>query len=154
MISDGGALFTCHWHTISERPIEVHRIRVGHRYVHGHEIKSDVIPFNRIVKLKINDYAYAHATTMSAEMENRENSRPEDQDVIMEVADPPASAPALSNGEPGEPEPQEEERTLTDHLNKKLLSSFLEKLDSGAVQFPAGVQDPAAEDEEEDEFKA
>ncbi len=30
----------------------------------------------------------------------------------------------------------EEERNLTDHLNKRLLESFLSRLDSGAVQFP------------------
>ena len=84
-------------------------------------------------------------------MENHhENSQPQDQEIVMEVADPPAGVPVSGSGEP---EPQEEERTLTDHLNKKLLSSFLRKLDSGAVQFPAGVHDPAAE-EEEDDFKA
>ncbi len=30
----------------------------------------------------------------------------------------------------------EQERTLTDHLNKKLLESFLSRLDSGNIQFP------------------
>ena len=35
---------------------------------------------------------------------------------------------------------KEEERTLTDHLNKKLLSSFLARLDSGDVQFPSNGQ--------------
>ena len=59
---------------------------------------------------------------------------------------------AAVNVEGGEPEPQqEEERTLTDHLNKKLLESFLERLDSGSMQLPPGARgaDPP---EEEDDF--
>lgn len=35
------------------------------------------------------------------------------------------------------PEPEkEEERTLTDHLNKKLLESFLARMDAGTTGFP------------------
>lgn len=31
---------------------------------------------------------------------------------------------------------KEEERTLTDHLNKKLLESFLSRIDAGTTGFP------------------
>ncbi len=58
------------------------------------------------------------------------------------------------NGVGGEntidPEPQEEEeRTLTDHLNKRLLESFLVRLDSGSMQLPQGARgaDPPEEDD-------
>ena len=87
------------------------------------------------------------------EMDTAENHEdPQPQQSTMEADDPPAELQVDPALESGEPEPQEEERTLTDHLNRKLLSSFLSKLDSGAIQFPAGVQGPAVE-EEEDEFK-
>jgi hypothetical protein len=33
-------------------------------------------------------------------------------------------------------EEKEEERTLTDHLNKRLLESFLNRLDSGSIPAP------------------
>ena len=33
-------------------------------------------------------------------------------------------------------EQKREERTLTDHLNKKLLESFLNRLDDGTITFP------------------
>ena len=36
-----------------------------------------------------------------------------------------------STKESNEPEKKEEERTLTDHLNKKLLESFLQRIDGG-----------------------
>lgn len=53
-----------------------------------------------------------------------------------------------------EPEPQEEERTLTDHLNKRLLESFLARLDSGSMQLPPGARgaDPP-EEEDVQEFE-
>lgn len=35
---------------------------------------------------------------------------------------------------------EEKERTLTDHLNKKLLSSFLEKLNQAEFPLPAALQ--------------
>lgn len=37
-------------------------------------------------------------------------------------------------------EQKQEERTLTDHLNKKLLESFLKNLDDGTVSFPDSSQ--------------
>ena len=43
--------------------------------------------------------------------------------------------------------PREEDRTLTDHLNKKLLQSFLARLEDGSVQFPAGNEEQNGEDE-------
>ena len=53
-----------------------------------------------------------------------------------------------------DPEPQEEERTLTDHLNKRLLESFLARLDSGSMQLPPGARgaDPP-EEEDGQEFE-
>ena len=39
-------------------------------------------------------------------------------------------------GSPGLNEEKKEERTLTDHLNKKLLESFLNRLEDGSVSFP------------------
>jgi len=47
-----------------------------------------------------------------------------------------------------EPKPKQEP-TLTDHLNKKLLSSFLSRLDSGAMNFPpqTNTQDKCEEDD-------
>ena len=39
--------------------------------------------------------------------------------------------------------PKEEERTLTDHLNKKLLESFLARMDAGTTGFPNLPQAPS-----------
>lgn len=41
----------------------------------------------------------------------------------------------VDNPEP-ENQAKEEERTLTDHLNKKLLESFLARMDAGTTGFP------------------
>ena len=46
--------------------------------------------------------------------------------------------------------PKEEDRTLTDHLNKKLLQSFLARLEDGSMQFPAGDEEQNGEEEWED----
>lgn len=50
--------------------------------------------------------------------------------------------------------PKEEERTLTDHLNKKLLESFLARMDAGTTGFPNLPQAPArsVEDQDSDDF--
>lgn len=53
------------------------------------------------------------------------------------------------NMQPTEPQPQEQEKTLTDHLNKKLLQSFLNRLDAGGMGLPQGVAGGGAEDKEE-----
>lgn len=46
---------------------------------------------------------------------------------------------------------KEEERTLTDHLNKKLLESFLSRMDAGTTGFPNLPQSPPKEQVEENE---
>lgn len=49
--------------------------------------------------------------------------------------------------------PQEEEKTLTDHLNKRLLESFLSRLQEGAVRFPPNASpQPPPDNEQEDSF--
>ena len=47
---------------------------------------------------------------------------------------------------------KEEERTLTDHLNKKLLESFLARMDAGTTGFPnlPQAQPHTVEDEASD----
>lgn len=52
------------------------------------------------------------------------------------------------NMQPAEPQPQEQEKTLTDHLNKRLLESFLSRLDSGRADLPPGFLHPHEEREE------
>ena len=49
---------------------------------------------------------------------------------------------------------KEEERTLTDHLNKKLLQSFLARVDSGAQVIPHSAlpQEREIQEEEEQNF--
>lgn len=42
---------------------------------------------------------------------------------------------------------QREEKTLTDHLNKKLLESFLTRLQDGSMQFPGGEEELNGEEE-------
>ena len=59
--------------------------------------------------------------------------------------------PGVEAEEPAEPQPQPEERTLTDHLNKKLLESFMSKLESGGLELPPGAQGPMEEEGEDDQ---
>ena len=47
-----------------------------------------------------------------------------------------------------EPQP-EQEKTLTDHLNKKLLESFLSRLDSGSMSFPPQTTGQPSENKDE-----
>ncbi len=49
---------------------------------------------------------------------------------------------------------KEEEITLTDHLNKKLLESFLARIDAGTTGFPnlPQAQPQTVEDEEPSDF--
>lgn len=42
---------------------------------------------------------------------------------------------------------KEEERTLTDHLNKKLLENFLARMDAGTTGFP-NLPQPQAQEED------
>ena len=75
---------------------------------------------------------------------------------ISSEEDPPeagggGAAPALRgdlNMQPAEPPSQEQEKTLTDHLNKRLLESFLNRLDTGGVELPPGAQHRTEENEE------
>ena len=83
-----------------------------------------------------------------------EGGQEQQQQAVEQNGPAQQEPPVPVNGEvgAGEPEPQqEEERTLTDHLNKKLLESFLARLDSGSMQLPPGARgaDPP---EEEDDF--
>ena len=57
----------------------------------------------------------------------------------------PVDNPDVDNTE------KEEERTLTDHLNKKLLESFLARMDAGTTGFP-NLPQPQATPQEEEEF--
>ena len=51
------------------------------------------------------------------------------------------------------PEPEkEEERTLTDHLNKKLLESFLSRIDAGTTGFKLPPQQAQEPEDSEDGF--
>ena len=65
------------------------------------------------------------------------------------ISDPVVNGVDGENTVGPEPQPQEEERTLTDHLNKRLLESFLARLDSGGMQLPPGARgaDPPEEDD-------
>lgn len=47
--------------------------------------------------------------------------------------------------------PKEEERTLTDHLNKKLLESFLVRMEAGTAGVPRPLQRQENEEEDEEE---
>ena len=55
------------------------------------------------------------------------------------------TSPSTHEPVPTEP-PQEEERTLTDHLNKKLLESFLTRLQQGTIELPQKTDEDSDED--------
>jgi len=57
----------------------------------------------------------------------------------------PVDSPSPVNSE------KEEERTLTDHLNKRLLESFLARIDAGTTGFPNLPQPQPKQDKETDE---
>ena len=48
---------------------------------------------------------------------------------------------------------KEEEKTLTDHLNKKLLQSFLERMDAGTAAIPPLPDSTQDQDEERQDFE-
>lgn len=75
-----------------------------------------------------------------------ENGQPFlDQEVpVVELNGEHAAELQAADEEPAE---EERERTLTDHLNRKLLESFLNRLESGDMNFPPGTE--GAQDEEE-----
>lgn len=99
-------------------------------------------------------------TTEPSEEQNEVNHHEEGGQELAEGGEGEAQA-AAAMADPvqlGEPEPEqqeEEERTLTDHLNKRLLESFLQHLDAGSVPLPQQQQgDPQEGDgEEEQEFE-
>lgn len=90
------------------------------------------------------------------EQQQQQQSGEDEQLNGLSLNHPPAAPPQLSAEEEAEEsdgnvakERVEEERTLTDHLNKRLLSSFLEKLNERDLALP-GVQrlDCAVADED------
>ena len=77
-----------------------------------------------------------------------ENGHSGDPVVLERVANGHERDLADPNMQPAEPQPQEREITLTDHLNKKLLQSFLTRLDAGRMDLPPGVGDASEEKED------
>lgn len=75
------------------------------------------------------------STDSGIESENGHNGDPA---MPERVADMPDGEPVDLNMQPAEPPPQEQEKTLTDHLNKKLLESFLNRLETGRMDLPSG----------------
>ena len=97
------------------------------------------------------------SSSFSSESSQEENPQPAEHNAPATESVPTNPVPVV-NGVGGEnaedPLPQEEERTLTDHLNKRLLESFLARLDSGSMQLPPGARgaDPP-EEEDVQEFE-
>ena len=79
-----------------------------------------------------------------------ENGTSDDPAVPVRVADRQEREPVDLNMQPVEPPPQEREKTLTDHLNKKLLQSFLGRLDTGQIDLPPGAVSTTQDDGWED----
>ena len=68
-----------------------------------------------------------------------------DRDSDEKVKKMPVDNPDLENTR------KEEERTLTDHLNKRLLESFLARMEAGTTGFPNLPQPQIKESELESE---
>ena len=81
-----------------------------------------------------------------AEPPAEENGPAEEAPVMEQEGGQAAQLEAAAAGGE-EPVQEERERTLTDHLNKKLLESFLNRLDMGDMKFPPGME--GAKEEEE-----
>lgn len=79
-----------------------------------------------------------------------ENGHSDDAAVPLRAADRQEREPVDLNMQPAEPPPQEQEKTLTDHLNRKLLESFLDRLDNGRIDLPPGAVGTPQEDGWED----
>ena len=96
-----------------------------------------------------------NSSSESSQEGSHQTPQATEHDVPAQDSSPNGSDPVhLVNGVAGdEPEPQEEERTLTDHLNKKLLESFLARLDSGNMQLPPGARGSDPVEEEDDDFE-
>ena len=99
-------------------------------------------------------------SSFSSESSQEENPQPAEHNAPA-TESPPANPVPVVNGDSGpvvngvggenveELQPQEEERTLTDHLNKRLLESFLARLDSGSMQLPPGARGAEPPEEED-----
>ena len=69
------------------------------------------------------------------DMQTENNHRVSEDTNKASSSQPQAVGGSIPTEDEQEPEP-EHERTLTDHLNKKLLESFLSRLDTGNMTFP------------------
>ena len=91
-------------------------------------------------------------SSFSSESSQEENPQPAEHNAPATESSPANPVPVV-NGVGGENveelQPQEEERTLTDHLNKRLLESFLARLDSGSMQLPPGARGAEPPEEED-----
>lgn len=50
--------------------------------------------------------------------------------------------------------PKEEEKTLTDHLNKRLLESFLSRLEEGSFKVPVDTSEESNNQDPQDSFES
>lgn len=90
-------------------------------------------------------------TSIIARMEEEEEAGGGAPRPGLDLQQQPASE-ELQSGEQEEENPerkQEEERSLTDHLNQRLLTSFLEKLNRAELTLPGlqGLHCPGAEED-------
>ena len=114
----------------------------------------EILKLHTVVREKMSD---SSSFSSGSSQEELENPQPAEHNAP-ETESPPANPVPVVNGIGGENaeelQPQEEERTLTDHLNKRLLESFLARLDSGSMQLPPGARgaDPP-EEEDVQEFE-
>lgn len=69
----------------------------------------------------------------------------DNQEPPMDMDSSPPATEDCNNGE------EEKEKTLTDHLNKKLLESFLQRVDQGEFDQFISASDPNG-DSEDDEW--
>lgn len=75
------------------------------------------------------------------------STSPSDSGIESENNGDGAAEPVDLNMVPAEPQSQEQEKSLTDHLNKKLLESFLNRLDTGRVDLPSGAGGASQEED-------
>ena len=67
------------------------------------------------------------------------------------TSDPKEKEPDMPNGDAA-PVKGEEEKTMTDHLNKKLLESFLVRMDAGTANIPRLPDSKSDDDPERQDF--
>lgn len=86
-----------------------------------------------------------------AEEDMQTESNHQDSEDTIQASNSQQHTVSGSNPPEDELEPKpEHERTLTDHLNKKLLESFLSRLDTGSMTFPDQTN---SEQELEEDFE-